>query len=154
MPFNLTSCTSVNSWSLVFCMTWKTSVISIKDQCSLVFNCHEYFELRFAAIYNPPIIANTVPPWAATRARIINCWRAWFPFWKLAIPSTSAAVVKPKPRETKTVSYSEAAVRRCFTKQSLFNRAGNLKASNFIKNRLQHRCFPENIAKFLRPAFL
>ena len=28
-----------------------------------------------------------------------------------------------------------------------------LKACNFIKKRLQHRCFPVNIAKFLRTAF-
>ena len=27
---------------------------------------------------------------------------------------------------------------------------GILQACNFIKNRLQHRCFPLNIAKFLR----
>ena len=29
-----------------------------------------------------------------------------------------------------------------------------LKACNFIKTRLQHRCFPVNISKFLRTAFL
>ena len=30
---------------------------------------------------------------------------------------------------------------------------GKLQACNFIKNRLQHECFPLNIAKFLRTAF-
>ena len=30
----------------------------------------------------------------------------------------------------------------------------DLKASNFIKKKLQHRCFPVNMAKFLRTAFL
>ena len=28
--------------------------------------------------------------------------------------------------------------------------AGKLQAYNFVKNTLQHRCFPLNIAKFLR----
>ena len=27
---------------------------------------------------------------------------------------------------------------------------GKLQTGNFIKKRLQHRCFPPNIAKFLR----
>ena len=34
--------------------------------------------------------------------------------------------------------------------ESLFNRVAGLKASSFIKKRLQHSCFPLNIAKFLR----
>ena len=32
--------------------------------------------------------------------------------------------------------------------------AVHLKACNIIKKRLQHVCFPVNIAKFLRAAFL
>ena len=35
----------------------------------------------------------------------------------------------------------------------LFNKVAVLKAYNFIKKRLQHRCFPVNIAKILRTAF-
>ena len=34
--------------------------------------------------------------------------------------------------------------------ESLFNKVTGLEASNFIKKGLQHRCFPVNIAKFLR----
>ena len=34
--------------------------------------------------------------------------------------------------------------------ESLFNKVGGLKTCNFIKKRLQHSCFPMNIAKFLR----
>ena len=34
--------------------------------------------------------------------------------------------------------------------ESLFNKVAGLKACKFIKNRLQHRRFPVNIAKFLR----
>ena len=34
--------------------------------------------------------------------------------------------------------------------ESLFNKAGGLQVCNFIKKRLQHRCFPVIIAKFLR----
>ena len=34
--------------------------------------------------------------------------------------------------------------------ESLFNKVVGLQARNFIKRRLQHRCFPVNIAKFLR----
>ena len=37
--------------------------------------------------------------------------------------------------------------------ESLFNRVVVLKTCNFIKKRLQHNCFPVNIAKFLRTAF-
>ena len=33
-----------------------------------------------------------------------------------------------------------------------FNKVTGLKTCNFIKKRLQHRCFPVNIAKFLRAA--
>ena len=33
--------------------------------------------------------------------------------------------------------------------ESLFNKAAGLKVCNFIKKRLQHRCVPVNIAKFL-----
>ena len=32
----------------------------------------------------------------------------------------------------------------------LFNKAAGMKAFNFIKKRLQHRCFPLNIEKILR----
>ena len=34
--------------------------------------------------------------------------------------------------------------------ESLFNKAAGLQVCNFIKKRLQHRCFPVIIAKFLR----
>ena len=32
-----------------------------------------------------------------------------------------------------------------------FNKVADLKACNFIKKRLQHRCFPVNTAKYLGP---
>ena len=34
-----------------------------------------------------------------------------------------------------------------------FNKVAGLKVCTFIKNRFQRRCFPMNIAKFLRAAF-
>ena len=34
--------------------------------------------------------------------------------------------------------------------ESLFNKAAGLQVCNFIKKRLQHRCFPVIIANFLR----
>ena len=37
--------------------------------------------------------------------------------------------------------------------ESLFNKSRGLKPCNFIKKRLQHRCFPVNLTKFLRSAF-
>ena len=37
--------------------------------------------------------------------------------------------------------------------ESLFNKIAGLKDCNFIKKRIQHRCFPVNIAKFLRTVF-
>ena len=36
---------------------------------------------------------------------------------------------------------------------SLFNKFAGLKACNIINKRLQHRCFPMNIAKMLGKAF-
>ena len=36
--------------------------------------------------------------------------------------------------------------------ESIFNKVAVLQGCNFIKNRLQRRCFPVNIAKFLRTA--
>ena len=38
--------------------------------------------------------------------------------------------------------------------ESPFNKVVGLKVCKFIKKRLQHRCFPVKIAKFLRTAFL
>ena len=34
--------------------------------------------------------------------------------------------------------------------ETLFNKATGLQACNFMKKRLEYRCFPVNIAKFLR----
>ena len=38
--------------------------------------------------------------------------------------------------------------------ESLFNKVAGLQPSNIIKERLQPRCFPVNIAKFLRTPIL
>ena len=38
--------------------------------------------------------------------------------------------------------------------ESFLNKVTGLMASNFIKNRPQHRCFPVNVAECLRKAFL
>ena len=38
--------------------------------------------------------------------------------------------------------------------KSLFNKVAGLQACNFIKKRLQRRCFPEKLALFLRPPIL
>ena len=38
--------------------------------------------------------------------------------------------------------------------ESLFSKVASLEACNFIKKRLQHRCFPVNIAKFLIKLYL
>ena len=37
--------------------------------------------------------------------------------------------------------------------ESFFNKAAGLLACNFIKKRLQYRCFPVNIVKFLRTTY-
>ena len=62
---------------------------------------------------------------------------------------------------------SETAVRQMFFKsgvsqkfritsalESLLNKVKGLKVSKFMKERLQHRCFPVIVAKFLRTCFL
>ena len=38
--------------------------------------------------------------------------------------------------------------------ESRFNKVAGLKACNFIKKGIQHRCFPVNDTKFLRKPFL
>ena len=38
--------------------------------------------------------------------------------------------------------------------ESIFNQFAALQAGNFITKRLQHRCFPVNIAKFLKLSIL
>ena len=38
--------------------------------------------------------------------------------------------------------------------ESLLNKVARLEACHFIRKRLQYRCFPVNIAKFLRTVFL
>ena len=37
--------------------------------------------------------------------------------------------------------------------ESHFNKVADLRGCNFIKKRLQHKCFLVNVAKFLRAAF-
>ena len=37
--------------------------------------------------------------------------------------------------------------------ESMFNKVRGLKFCNFIKKRLQHRCFPVKFVKFLRTPF-
>ena len=53
--------------------------------------------------------------------------------------------------------FFEIGVRQSFSNftgkhlcRSLFSDVADLKACNFVKKRLQHRCFPEKFAKFLR----
>ena len=38
--------------------------------------------------------------------------------------------------------------------ESLFNKFAGLQTGNFITKRLEHRCFPVNIAKFLKTPIL
>ena len=38
--------------------------------------------------------------------------------------------------------------------ESLFNKVVGLKACNFTKKSIQHKCFPVNIANFLRTTFI
>ena len=42
--------------------------------------------------------------------------------------------------------------RKTIVLESYFNKVADLKACSFVKKWLQHRCFPMNIAKFLRTA--
>ena len=44
--------------------------------------------------------------------------------------------------------------RKIPTLVTLFNKVAGAKACDFIEKRLQHRCFPVNIAKFLRAYIL
>ena len=66
-----------------------------------------------------------------------------------------------KQRSSHRSSYHRYSIKKLFLKdlqhlrktpvlESLFNKFAGLKTCNFIKKRLQQRCFPVNIAKFLR----
>ena len=59
-------------------------------------------------------------------------------------------------RKRQVVEYSNICniERKTTELKSLFNKVADLQACKFIKKRLQLRCFPLNIAKFLRTAFL
>ena len=50
----------------------------------------------------------------------------------------------------KILQYSQENTRL----ESLYNKATSIEICNFIKKRLQCRCFPDNIAKFLRTPIL
>ena len=54
----------------------------------------------------------------------------------------------------KAVLKAFATLTRKHVLESYFNKIANLKVSNLIKKRLWHRCFPVNIAKFLRKPIL
>ena len=44
--------------------------------------------------------------------------------------------------------------RKTFVLESIINKNAELQPCNFIKKLLQHSCFPVNIVKLLRTAFL
>ena len=43
--------------------------------------------------------------------------------------------------------------RKTLVLEPFFNKVADLHASNFIKKRLQYRCFPMNIVKFLKNTY-
>ena len=65
------------------------------------------------------------------------------------------------PSSSRAEVFCEKGVLKSFTMFSKkhtcvevsFNKVSDLKASNFIKKILQHKCFPVNIRKFLRTTF-
>ena len=60
------------------------------------------------------------------------------------------------PLSLQKQSFTDVLRNRCSQPvlESLFNKVPDLKAFKFIKKRLQHKCFPVNIAKFWRTTFL
>ena len=54
----------------------------------------------------------------------------------------------------KTVLKNFATFTQTSVLESLFNKVEGLKVCKFIKKRLQHRCFPVNIANFLKTSIL
>ena len=48
---------------------------------------------------------------------------------------------------------SEAAIHRCSSQQVFLKISQYLQENNFIKTRLQRRCFPVNLAKFSKTVF-
>ena len=72
-------------------------------------------------------------------------------------PQISTGLVKKQPREMfckKGVLKFRKFYRKTPVLESIFNNISGLQSCNFIKKRLQHRCFPIKFAKFLRTPIL
>ena len=75
-----------------------------------------------------------------------SCWT------KSQISVTSMQKLPPEVSCKKSRSYKNFAILTGKTPvpESLFNKVAGLTSSNFIKKRLQQRCFPVNIAKIFQ----
>ena len=62
---------------------------------------------------------------------------------KVCIQEKQPPEVFSKQRQTSQISQGTPVL------ESLFNEVASLQACNFVKKRLQHRCFPVKFAKFL-----
>ena len=67
-------------------------------------------------------------------------------WWKEA--ATAGFLWKSSPLKFRIIYFKTPVLK------SLFNKVAGLKAGNFIKNRFERKCFPVNIAKFLRTSIL
>ena len=65
----------------------------------------------------------------------------------------SLGIIQKQPPKCFVKKFSNIR-RKTSVLESLFNKAAVLQTSNFIKKRLQHRCFSVNIAKYLRTPIL
>ena len=75
-------------------------------------------------------------------------------FWTIFSWPTSLSKFQqqdpPHPRHgCHSQMFFAMSTRKHLMLESFFNKVAGLKACNFIQKRLQHRCFPVNIAKYL-----
>ena len=75
---------------------------------------------------------------------------SFFVFNNFETPEAATGGVSVKKVFLKVLQYSQKNT--CV--ESLFNNVASLKTCNFIKKRLQHKCFPVNSATFLRTPIL
>ena len=72
-------------------------------------------------------------------------------FWKASFNNFYNSCSQEQPPE---MFYNRAVMKNFTDLESLFNKVVRLQSCNFLKKRLQHRCFPETVEKCLRAATL
>ena len=95
--------------------------------------------------------------WRRLNVALLQASSPGCPFMRLSCTIISSLTQKQPPEvfRGKSCSWKFRNVRRKTpVLESLLNKVIDLQAYNFIKKRLQHKCFPVSIGKYFRTAIL